>query len=107
MACMQWQIPGSDNQPIYGNSHAPDHGNPVSGTLIISHGLMGYKDYGFIPIIAKQLAKKLNFIVQPLQFLHTSGVTKQLRTIPKSRTFCQRQLGSTNPRPHRRRQRYP
>ncbi len=84
---MQWQIPGSDNQPIYGNSHAPQHGKPVKGTIIIAHGLMGYKDYGFIPVLAKQLAKRLNFIVHRFNFSH-SGITNSYQRFEHPEFFA-------------------
>lgn len=57
-----WEIPGSDGQPIYGDTHYPDE-SPLTpagvpyGTLICSHGFKGYKDYGFLPLLCDRAAR--------------------------------------------------
>ncbi|MGB0766637.1 MAG: alpha/beta hydrolase [Phycisphaeraceae bacterium] len=50
-----WTIPGSDGQPIYGDTHEP--GGDVLGVLICCHGFKGYKDYGFFPPLCDRAAR--------------------------------------------------
>ena len=45
-----WSIPGSDGEPIIGNTHLPSE--DPAGVVHIAHGFKGYKDYGMFPRIA-------------------------------------------------------
>lgn len=69
-----WTFPGSDDQPIYGNTHLPD-GDAI-GVLICAHGFKGYKDYGFLPLLCQQAARA-GLIAMRFNFSH-SGMTNQI-----------------------------
>ena len=45
-----WSIPGSDGEPIIGNTHVPR--DEPAGMVLVAHGFKGYKDYGMFPRIA-------------------------------------------------------
>ena len=47
-------LPGSGGKPIPLDLHRPD-GEPA-GVLLIAHGFKGYKDYGFLPLLAEAAA---------------------------------------------------
>ena len=72
-----WTIPGSDGQPIYGNTHLDRHRleseKDVVGVLICSHGFKGYKDYGFLPALCQEAARQ-GMIAHRFNFSH-SGMT--------------------------------
>ena len=80
-----WSIPGSNNQPIFGNTHTPG-GEPI-GVMIISHGFKGYKDYGFFPQLA-QAASAVGFIAHRFNFSH-SGMTNNIETFERPDLFEQ------------------
>lgn len=79
-----WTLPGSDGQPLYGNTHLPTD-TPLRGIAIISHGFKGYKDYGFIPRLASHLSKQ-GLIVHRFNFSH-SGMTNNIATFEKPELF--------------------
>lgn len=72
-----WQIPGSDGQPIYGDTHikASCESNPdlALGHLICSHGFKGYKDYGFLPLLCDRAAKR-GLVVHRFNFSHSGMI---------------------------------
>ena len=70
----EWTIPGSDDQPIYGNTHWPN--DDAIGVLICCHGFKGYKDYGFFPLLC-QCAAKAGLIALRFNFSH-SGMTNHI-----------------------------
>ena len=83
-----WQLTGSNNQPIHGNTHMPK-GEPDAaiGVLIISHGFKGYKDYGFFPALA-EAASAAGLIAHRFNFSH-SGMTNNIETFEKPELFEQ------------------
>lgn len=69
-----WTIPGSDGQPIYGNTHrTKDRKARPKGVFVACHGFKGYKDYGFFEAICNHAAQH-NLIGMRFNFSH-SGVT--------------------------------
>lgn len=80
-----WTLTGSNNQPIYGDTHTP-LGKP-RGVAIISHGFHSYKDYGFLPALAQYLAS-LNLITHRFNFSH-SGMTNNIKTFEHPELFMQ------------------
>ena len=78
-----WTLSGSDNQPIFGNTHMPAC-DPV-GVLVLSHGFKGYKDYGFFPQLAEQAAEA-GLIAHRFNFSH-SGMTNQTDTFERPDLF--------------------
>ena len=73
-----WSLPGSDGQPILGNTHRPPDGTPTVGRLLICHGFKGYMDYGFMPRLADAFAR-LGVVTVRFNFSH-SGVTREFET---------------------------
>lgn len=78
-----WTIPGSDGQPIYGNTHHPVC--EASGVLICCHGFKGYKDYGFFPLLCDQAAER-GLIAHRFNFSH-SGMTNAYETFEHPERF--------------------
>jgi uncharacterized protein len=83
-----WSIPGSDGQPILGNTHTPDGGPDAAiGVMLICHGFKGYKDYGFFPHLA-QAASAVGLIAHRFNFSH-SGMTNHIDTFEHPELFEQ------------------
>ena len=80
----QWQISGSDGQPIFGNAHVPESG--ARGVLVICHGFKGYKDYGFFPRLARRAAQR-GLIAHRFNFSH-SGMTNATDTFERPDLFA-------------------
>ncbi len=81
-----WSIPGSDGQPLLGNTHLPAGGvGAASGVLVLCHGFKGYKDYGFFPRLA-EAAAEAGLIAHRFNFSH-SGMTHELDTFAKPELF--------------------
>lgn len=78
-----WSIPGSDGQPILGDTHLPDA--PARGTLVICHGFKGYKDYGFFPRLA-DAAAHAGLVAHRFNFSH-SGMTRRLDVFERPDLF--------------------
>lgn len=78
-----WSIPGSDGYPILGDTHHPAGDSP--GSVIIAHGFKGYKDYGFIPVLARGLCDA-GFTVHRFNFSH-SGMTNRVDTFERPDLF--------------------
>lgn len=69
---------------LLGNTHTPA-GRPIACALII-HGFKGYKDYGFIPILAHDLAQR-GVLVHRFN-LSTSGMTNDTETFARPDLFA-------------------
>ncbi len=82
---IRWTLPGSDDQPIFGNTHHPPDGRPPAGVLVCAHGFKGYKDYGFLPRLADRAAAA-GLIAHRFNFSH-SGMTERLETFEKPELF--------------------
>ncbi|MBG79837.1 MAG: hypothetical protein CMJ39_03890 [Phycisphaerae bacterium] len=63
-----WEIPGALGKPLVGTAHVPDE--KPRGVVVLLHGFMGYKDYGFIPRLADRLVTE-HLIVQRFNFSHS------------------------------------
>lgn len=68
---------------ILGNTHAPDT-TPTACALIL-HGYKGYKDYGFIPVLAHDLCAR-GIMVHRFNF-STSGMTNDIETFARPDLF--------------------
>lgn len=69
---------------ILGDTHTPP-GEPIACALLI-HGFKGYKDYGFIPVLAHDLAQRG---VRVHRFnLSTSGMTNDIATFARPDLFA-------------------
>ena len=82
-----WQLTGSNKQPLYGNTHMPAPGSDAVGVMIISHGFKGYKDYGFFPALA-EAASAAGLIAHRFNFSH-SGMTNRIEMFERPDLFEQ------------------
>ncbi len=80
-----WSIPGSDGEPIIGNTHVPR--DEPACVVLVAHGFKGYKDYGMFPRIAAELASA-GFIAHRFNFSH-SGMTNNVETFERPDLFEQ------------------
>lgn len=86
-----WEIPGSDGQPIYGDSHRPkectDYDSPTRplGQIVCAHGFKGYKDYGFFPLLCERAARS-GLVSHRFNFSH-SGMTNDIDTFARPGLF--------------------
>lgn len=80
-----WELPGSEGQPILGNTHSPPTAMPPVGQAVICHGFKGYMDYGFLPRLADGLARR-GVIAHRFNFSH-SGVTRDFATFSRPELF--------------------
>lgn len=86
MSDTPWSIPGSDAQPILGNTHLPEgRADAALGVALLCHGFKGYKDYGFSPVLAERFANA-GLIAHRFNFSH-SGMTNDLDTFAKPELF--------------------
>lgn len=79
----EWSIAGAAGEPILGNAHLPA-GVP-RGVIIIAHGFKGYKDYGFLPLLADAL-RDAGFIAHRFNFSH-SGMTDRTERFERPDLF--------------------
>lgn len=70
-----WTLTNSRGISIVGDTHIPTAHKPIA-SIIVLHGFKGYKDYGFIPILAHDLCKQ-GMIVHRFNFA-TSGMTNEI-----------------------------
>lgn len=68
---------------ILGDTHVPA-GEPIACALLL-HGYKGYKDYGFIPLLAHDLCER-GVIVHRFNF-STSGMTNDIETFARPDLF--------------------
>jgi len=88
MPIHSWSIPGSDGEPILGDTHLPPEaleGITPRGVLLICHGFKGYKDYGILPGIAHYAALR-GFIAHRFNFSH-GGMTNNVETFERPDLF--------------------
>jgi pimeloyl-ACP methyl ester carboxylesterase len=79
-----WTITGPTGHPIRGSFHAPSE--PPRAVALFAHGFKGYKDYGFIPVLAAELAKRLPIVVHRFNFSH-SGMGERIDTFEHPELF--------------------
>lgn len=78
-----WTIGGSEALPLFGDTHVPDGASHAC--LVLLHGYLGYKDYGFIPVLAERLARS-GVTVHRFNFAH-SGMTNSIVTFERPDLF--------------------
>ena len=79
-----WQINNSEDLPLFGNVHIPAQDQP-RGVVIMTHGFLGYKDYGMFPFLAQSFADA-GFITHRYNLAH-SGMTNQFETFERPDLF--------------------
>ena len=77
-----WSLPGERGATILGDAHVP---GDARGTVIVAHGFKGYKDYGFIPVLASACAER-GFVTHRFNFSH-SGMTNRIETFEHPERF--------------------
>lgn len=78
-----WTLHNHEGLPILGNAHVPL--DTPRGTVLIVHGLMGYKDYGMFPHLAARLAGD-GFIAHRFNLAH-SGMTNRIERFERPDLF--------------------
>ncbi len=73
---IEWALPGAEGAAVIGDTHLPD-GDPADAlaTVLITHGFLGYKDYGMFPRLAQVLCDH-GCIAHRFNLSH-SGMTRQ------------------------------
>jgi pimeloyl-ACP methyl ester carboxylesterase len=72
---IDWTLPGAAGEVILGEAHPPAAGATVRLAVVMAHGHMSYKGYGFQPLLAADLAARLPAVVHRFTFSH-AGVTQ-------------------------------
>ncbi|TVQ59222.1 MAG: alpha/beta hydrolase [Phycisphaerales bacterium] len=80
-----WTIDGSGGEPIRGDAHPPTRA-PARAAALIVHGFKGYKDYGFIPLLARELAGDSPLAVHRFNLSH-AGVGADPSTFERPDLF--------------------
>jgi alpha-beta hydrolase superfamily lysophospholipase len=78
-----WSLTNEHGLELFGNTHAP---SSACACAIILHGFKGYKDYGFIPVLASKLAES-GVLVHRFNF-STSGMTNEIETFARPDLFA-------------------
>ena len=79
-----WTITNAHGLDIFGNTEHPE--TDPKACLLLLHGFKGYKDYGFIPVLAKQLAQN-GVLVHRFNF-SCSGMTNDIETFARPDLFA-------------------
>lgn len=78
-----WTIPGSGGLDLLGETDVPEQ--TPRACVVLLHGFMGYKDYGFIPVLGAYLASR-GVLVHRFNFAH-SGMTNQIERFERADLF--------------------
>ena len=79
-----WTMPSESGEPLRVSSHLPD--DPPRAHAIFAHGLKGFKDYGFIPVLSELLARRAGVAVHRFNFSH-SGIGDDATTFQRPDLF--------------------
>ncbi len=81
-----WTLRNSRGLEIFGNTDHPEgDGREAVACLVLLHGFKGYKDYGFIPVLGRELAKA-GILVHRFNF-SCSGMTNEIDTFARPDLF--------------------
>jgi len=78
-----YTLTNTHNLDILGDTHTPT--SKPTACVVIAHGFKGYKDYGFIPILAHDLCEQ-GLLVHRFNF-STSGMTNAIETFARPDLF--------------------
>ncbi len=85
-----WTIEGAEGAPIRGQTHAPEAPRAPEAAArlaaLVAHGFKGYKDYGFIPVLAEEIARRAAVAAHRFNFSH-SGVGEDPTTFERPDLF--------------------
>ncbi len=79
-----WTITNQRRLDLLGNTHTP--ASSPAACVILMHGFKGYKDYGFIPVLAHDLCDA-GMVVHRFNF-STSGMTNAIETFARPDLFA-------------------
>ncbi len=79
-----WTLTNAQGLDILGDTHTPE--GDARGCVLLLHGFKGYKDYGFIPVLAEMLAES-GLMVHRFNF-STSGMTNDISTFARPDLFA-------------------
>ncbi len=68
MEYKDWNVLGSRGERICGTSHAQE--GELKGVVLLGHGFKGYKEYGMLPWLAQQFAKR-GYCAHRFNFSHS------------------------------------
>ena len=84
-----WTLINTHGLEILGDTHVPAQSDPIA-TAVLLHGFKGYKDYGFLPVLAHDLCENSlcdkGMIVHRFNFA-TSGMTNDIETFARPDLF--------------------
>jgi pimeloyl-ACP methyl ester carboxylesterase len=81
-----WTLTGSGGLELFGDTHHPPRGADPRACVVLLHGFLGYKDYGFLPPLAARLAAR-GSVVHRFNFAH-SGMTNDHETFARPDLFA-------------------
>lgn len=81
-----WSLEGAEGKPILVSSDIAEKTHQARASVLFAHGFKGYKDYGFIPILAARLAESISLAVHRFNFSH-SGMTNDVSTFARPDLF--------------------
>jgi pimeloyl-ACP methyl ester carboxylesterase len=81
---LDWMVPSESGEPLRVSSHMPEHFPRAHA--IFAHGLKGFKDYGFIPVLSELLARRSGVAVHRFNFSH-SGIAEDPATFQRPDLF--------------------
>lgn len=85
-----WTLTGSGALELFGDTHTPTGEAKVC--VVLLHGYMGYKDYGFLPVLAERVAG-LGAVVHRFNFAY-SGMTNNIVSFERADLFAQQTWNS-------------
>lgn len=80
---IDWTIEGSGANPLIGTTDRPEE--EPQACVVLMHGYMGYKDYGFLPVLGTRLAGS-GAVVHRFNFAY-SGMTNETATFARPELF--------------------
>lgn len=81
-----WSTPGAEGEPILISTEASVEPEQARAAVLLAHGFKGYKDYGFIPVVARRLVEALPVVVHRFNFSH-SGMTSDIASFARPGLF--------------------
>lgn len=78
-----WSIPSESGEPLRVSSHTPES---PRAHAVFAHGLKGFKDYGFIPVLSELLARDAGIAVHRFNLSH-SGIGDDPSTFQRPDLF--------------------
>lgn len=78
-----WSVPTPSGEPLRVSSHVPP---TPRANLLFAHGLKGFKDYGFIPVLCERLARDASIACHRFNLSH-SGIGDDASTFQRPDLF--------------------